>query len=225
MNQLTDMHNYETEEGFTLADIYSLMFRSLYPLAFSKRGESDACKNFKQHATQLQRFRVDCDLGNVAVTLRQPDEGEHWTVPVAEGFIEYLSQRTTLRCEEYGIDVADIILPVIAQAVDHEPFLIRFVPEKILSREWLLMMVGPVPGIVKYIDVADELMRELIEAYPMAIIHLYNGKCTKELALVALRKEPMVLIYLPEEFQLDACKQVCEELRRENYRLKKQLAA
>lgn len=223
---LTDMHHYNSEacQG-TMADLYALAFRITFRDAFASNGKCVTCNSLKRHEKQLKRFKLDCDMGLVHVSIRTPSPGEHWTVSAAEGFLEYLSRKTTVSLLEYGIDVTPIISHVARIAVDLESSMACFVPEVVFSEEWLLSVIPCSPGVLDYIEVDEEILLRMVEEDPVDPCLIGQQHFTKNIALAYLRRDVENIAFIPNHLMLEACQDMCRELWAENAELKKRMAA
>lgn len=223
---LTDMHHYNSEacQG-TMADLYAFAFRVAFRDAFPSNGKCVTCNSLKSHEKQLKRFKLDCDMGLVHVSIRAPNPGEHWTVSVAEGFLEYLSRKTTVSLLEYGIDVTPIISHVAEIAVDLDSCMARFMPEAVFTDDWLLSVIPCSPGILDYINVDEGILLRMVEEDPSDPYLICQQYFTKNIALAYLRRDVENIAFIPNHLMLEACQDMCRELWAENAELKKRMAA
>ncbi len=226
MPMLTDMHEYKSSRwsDSTLDEVYQYAFRRAFPDAFAKNGECPTCNSLDWCAEQLKRFRLDCDLGQFSIELREAEPGEDWTVPVAEAFLEYLSLQTTLAPEVYGIDVTEILGFVAKFAADEDPLLMRFMPPSIFTEEWVLWTVNVVPSILSHIEVDEAILVKIVEREPVQLICFPANIVTKNVALAALRIEPTLLEIFKSPIKMDVAYALLREFGDEIHRLKKQLS-
>lgn len=204
MNDMIEMNldNYENDDGIKLSSVYTMMFKYAYSEAFSGEGHTYSWfKRLQQHEEQLKRFKLECDMGLVHTQLRLPATDEHWTVPVIEGFMEYLATRHVIRDEEYGIDIKNIVHYVGARLADHDQFFARFLPKSIVTEEWIRYMAGPYANIVSHVDVGDEFMDELLEINPNVIRYIPENQVTLERAIRSVCAESLNIEYIPESIR------------------------
>jgi len=152
---MTDMHQYMSHvQEVPMAAVYVTAFRTAFPDAFAKNGSCPTCtdEKFEQYAVGLKRFQLECDMGMTGVSIRPAEPEESWRVPVIEGFLEYLSRKTTVSQVEYGIDVTFIISHVAKFAVDLDVYSAKFMPEAIFTEAWLDFVVPYCPGVLEVIE-------------------------------------------------------------------------
>lgn len=137
-----------------MAQLYEMAYRAAFRSAFAKDGECPTCndKGFELHEVELKRFLLECDMGMTGVSIRPVNPDEYWRVPVIEGFIEYLSKRTTVSQVEYGIDVTCIIAHMAKVAVDVDVNIANFLPKAIFTEEWIGFVAPYCPSIIYFAD-------------------------------------------------------------------------
>ncbi|WP_161928851.1 hypothetical protein [Pseudomonas yangonensis] len=225
-----NLNEYEDEYGRKLSDMYAMFFRNTYCGDYPTGSLSDMCADedepsqfeiIRRHENELKRFRLDCDMGLLNVEIRVPKEGESWTVPVTEAFLEYLATKHVLRGEEYGIDVSNMIHVVGTRLTDHDRFFARFLPESVVTKNWIRFIAGVYGDIVRHVDVDDDFLEELLELNSEVIRYIPEHKVTLERAVKAVRTESFNLAYIPHGIQLRCAELALGELQSENLQQKK----
>lgn len=221
---LVDMHYYNSDAfRGTMADVYSQAFRVVFKDAFAGNGKCVTCDSLKRYEKQLKRFKLDCDMGLVHVSIRKAFLEECWAVPVAEGFLEYLSRQTTVSLMEYGIDVSCIISHVAKIAVSSDSAIVKFLPEAIFTEDWLLYVIPYAPSVVDHIDVDERILLRLVEENPDDPFLINEHNITRDIALAYLRLDIENICHVPVDIRLEACEAFCRELWAENAELKKHM--
>jgi len=224
MPMLTDMHEYNSmvSEGSALPELYRKSFHQAFPDAFAGQGWCHTCNSFVRYAEQLKRFRLDCDIGLLSIVLRAPELGEHWTVSVAEGFIDYLSRQTTPTKEAYGINVLEILAHVAKFAAANDSFLLLFMPPEIFTEEWI-QSIEEVPSILVHHQLDEARIVNILEREPFHLSAVPPDRMTISMVLAAARKNLASLHNVPHSLKFHAIFRLCNELCRENRDLKAQL--
>ncbi|WP_137823520.1 hypothetical protein [Pseudomonas sp. D(2018)] len=192
MDTLTDLHLFQSDAHpeRTLAELYALAFTQAFPDALAQNGCCAWCRSMAVQATQLERFRPACESGAVSVTLRAMAPGEHWVVPVAEGFLTYLAQQTTVRLDEYGIDTTPIVARVAKLAVADDVCLMRFLPPEIFTEAWIMSMIESVPEVVEYVEVEHEVLIRAVEQNTACLRFIPHDKQDVSLYVAAAHYDP-----------------------------------
>lgn len=226
MNNMVEMSldNYENEGGVSLSSVYTVVFKNSFSEAFSGNGQ--ICQWFndiRKNEKQLRRFKLECGMGLLSINLRQPATEEHWTIPVVEGFLEYLSTCHVIRDEEYGIDIKDIIHVVGTRLASNDQFFAKFLPASIVTDTWIRFMTASYANIVKYVDVSDSFLDELLDINPDVIRYLPEDKVTMKRAVRAVCAESFNIDYLPEGIKVECAIKSFHKLQVENYNLKSRI--
>lgn len=226
MNTLTDLHLVQSDvhPERTLAELYALAFTQAFPDALAQNGRCVWCRSMAVQATRLEPFRAACESGAVSVTLRAMSPGEHWAVPVAEGFLAYLAQQTTVRPDEYGIDTTPIVARVAKLAVADDVCLMRFLPQAIFTEAWIMSMIESVPEVVEYVEVEHEVLIRAVEQNAECLRFIPHDKQDVSLYVAAAHHDSEAWYDVPSWMKDKVFETLIEELQNEILDLRRILA-
>lgn len=217
MNTLTDLHLFQSDvhPGRTLAELYAAAFTRAFPDAFAQNGRCAWCQSMAVQATQLERFREACELGTVSISPRAASTAEHWAVPVAEGFLAYLAQQTTVRADEYGIDTTPIVAEVAKLAVADDVGLMRFLPPEIFTEAWIMSMIESVPEVVEHVEVEHEVLIRAVEQNTACLRFIPDDKQDVSLYVAAAHYDSEAWYDVPCWMKDEVFETLVEELQNE----------